>query len=159
MNALHLKTTLLLILGLMVGTVILHELHLTPWPAFLGVIFYFLSGFDNKQIRPILQSGCVGLLSGYIFSFALPALIASFGPSIGYYILIFVSLFIVLGLGPVAHDYFNPMTFAYGLLALLYVDVAGSQSHIWALTHLIGGSFIIGCLYLVNYKLIPKLTS
>jgi len=156
MDLLHLKKTLILVAALMIGTVIMHELHVTPWPAFLAVIFYFLSDFDNSKIKSIFGSGVVGLAFGYMFSFALPALIESFGPSFGYYILISVCLTIVLGMGAIAHDYFNPMTFAYGLLGLLYVDVAASESLTWLLTHVLGGGFIVGSLYVTVYHLIPR---
>lgn len=140
----------------MIGTVFMHELHVVPWPAFLAVIFYFLGEFDNKKILSIMGSGVVGLLFGYAFTFAMPWLLENFGSSIGHYILIGVSLLIVIGMKPIAHDYFNPMTFAYGLLSLLFIDVAASQTVTWVATHLIGGSFIIGCLYIAVYKIIPN---
>ncbi|MDV5171770.1 hypothetical protein [Photobacterium rosenbergii] len=159
MNIQHFKTTFILVSALMIGTVVMHEMHIVPWPAFLAVIFYFLSEFDNKKIPSIMGSGVVGLFFGYGFTFAMPALVESFGPSLGYYIVLGVSLAIVIGMKPIAHSYFNPMTFAYGLLSLLYIDVAAAESFTWLLTHLIGGSFIIGCLYIATYKVLPKLAA
>lgn len=159
MNIQHLKVTLILVSALMIGTVFMHELHIVPWPAFLAVIFYFLSEFDNKQIPSIMGSGVVGLLFGYSFTFAMPAMIDNFGPSLGYYIVLGTALTIVLGMKPIAHNYFNPMTFTYGLLSLLYIDIAAAESLTWLLTHLIGGTFIIGCLYVAVYKVVPKLAT
>ncbi|MGF1684571.1 hypothetical protein [Photobacterium minamisatsumaniensis] len=155
----HLKKTLILIASMMFGTVVLHELHLAPWPAFLAVIFYFIFDFNNAKLKMIFCGSIVGLGFGYVFSFILPMLIASFGPSIGYYILIAVSLLLVLGLGALAHDYFNPITFAYGLLGLLYIDSAQQSSHIWLLTLLLGGGFIIFCVNYAVTKVIPKVLS
>ncbi|MDF2152816.1 hypothetical protein [Vibrio sp. CAU 1672] len=152
----HLKKTLILVTSLMFGTVVMHELHLAPWPAFLAVIFYFIFDFDNSKLKMIFGGSVVGLGFAYAFSFILPALIASFGPSLGYYIVLAVSLVIVLGLGAIAHDYFNPITFAYGLLGLLYVDIARESSIVWLLTLLLGGGFVIFCVNFAVRKVIPK---
>lgn len=152
----HLKNTLALVFALMIGTVIMHELHIAPWPAFLAAIFYFHSEFDNSTIKSIMGSGIVGLMFGYAFTFAMPWLVEHYGSYIGHYILIGVSLLIVIGMKPVAHAYFNPMTFTYGLLSLLFIQDAGSQTTIWLATHIFAGGFIIGCLYLTVYRVIPK---
>ena len=85
-----------------------------------------------------MGSGVVGLMFGYVFTFAMPWLVEGYGPYMGHYILIGVSLLIVIGMKPIAHSYFNPITFAYGLLSLLFIQDAGSQTLIWLGTHLIG---------------------
>ncbi|MGR5222732.1 hypothetical protein ACPV4B_21155 [Vibrio parahaemolyticus] len=150
----HFKNTLILVSAMMVGTIIMHELHIVPWPAFLAVIFYFLFDFDNSKLKMIFSSGVMGLAFGYAFTFLMPAAIQLMGPSLGYYVVLGTALVIVLGLSTVAPTAFNPLTFTYGLLSLLNIQDARAESFTWLITLLILGGFIIMCVHLSRVKLI-----
>ena len=153
----HLTRTLMLVTGLMLSTIIMHEVHISAWPVFLAVIFFFAHGFDTSKIKTIMLGGAVGLILGYGLSIFLPLSIELFGSSVGYYLVIAVTLFIVIIMGPIAHDWFNYVGFCYALLCLLFLSQVQENIGYWMGTHLVFGSLLIGTMYLVVYKLWPRL--
>lgn len=79
------------------------------------------------------------------------------GSSLGYYVVLAAALAIILVFGAVAHDWFNPVSFAYGLLCLLNLPDVPSQFVTWSLTFAIGGTFIVACVSVTVHKIFPKL--
>ncbi|HKK95139.1 MAG TPA: hypothetical protein VJ916_02285 [Anaerovoracaceae bacterium] len=144
----HLIRTISFVTWLVICTVIFHKLQIhATWPAYLVVIFFFNSHFDISNLKSIFGGGAMGLVLGYTFPTILGTLTPVMGPEYAFYALIAITLLIILGLGPVAHYLFNPVTFAYSLLALINIGEVQEQFFVWLTTHFIGGALCIGGIY------------
>jgi uncharacterized membrane protein SirB2 len=152
----HLATTLLLCSWLVICTIIFYKLHVeATWCAYLAVIFFFNSHFDTGSLKTIFGSGAMGLAIGYAMPHILATLTPIFGAETAFYLLVFIVLGIIIGLGPIAHhSLFNPITFAYALLVLLHIGEAATHTLEWIAIHFFGGALcivgIIGVVKLMN---------
>lgn len=146
----HVIRTISFVTWLVICTVIFHKLHVhATWPAYLVVIFFFNSHFDTSQLKTIFGGGTMGLLLGYTFPIIIGAFAPMIGPEYAFYALIGIALLAIIGLGPLAHFLFNPVTFAYSLLVLLNMNVVHEHFFEWLLTHFAGGALCIVGIYAV----------
>lgn len=144
----HLITTTLMVLWLVISTVILTKLHIhDTWPAFLAVIFFFNFHFDTSMLKTIFGGGAMGLLIGYTVPIILSTLTPVFGAEMAFYMLNGIVLFIIIGLAPIARFLFNPVTFAYVLLALLHIQEVPEHTLQWLAIHFLGGALCICGIY------------
>ncbi len=146
----------LLIIVIAIGEIIFHILHLPAWPAFLIMIFFFISHMDKKQIFNMLAGGAFGILMTIAAKFIITLLMAA-GLDHFSAFLIFVLLFVysIVILGEILPIFFNSYAFMSLLFTTTYMKTPNPQDP-FVLTAILligGGIFIIAILGIVKIQI------
>lgn len=81
------------------------------WPAWLILLFFFESGANLKNLINISVGGIVGLLLSGVLPLAVGAIAPVLGLQVSILIVVFIIVFLLIGLGDVAHMFFNNYAF------------------------------------------------
>lgn len=130
-----------------IGSSAAHAINIPPWPAFIVMIFYFMSHMDKKQIPNII----VGSAFGILLIIPLGILIKLFGQSWGIHmvVLFFTILFVfaIIAFGEMLPIILNNYAFAAMLITgvemtyvvkvhpfkLVAVELAGGLFFVYAI--------------------------
>lgn len=144
----HFIQTILFAAWLTLCNIIFTEMHIHhTWPAFFICIFYFAFGLNPARVKEIYAGSISGLVFGFLLIPYLGAVSPVLGGAMALHSFIFLVLFIILMLGPVAHTYVNPISFTYALMCLIHVNEIQESIFEWGVMTVIGGSLIIGGIY------------
>lgn len=139
----------LLIIIIAIGEIIFHLLHLPAWPAFLIMIFFFISHMDKKLILNMLAGGAFGILMTIVANYII-TLLVTFGLDQFSAFLIFVLVFVysIVVLGEILPIFFNSYAFMSLLFTTTYMKTPNPQNAIVLTAILLigGGIFIIAIL-------------
>ena len=146
--------TSLLLLLIVVGEIIFEELHLPIWPAFMAMLFYFMSHMNIKEAPGILIGGFFGIFNLILIKLWIPASAAFLGGPLNaklVYIVFFIGLIVLLM--EVLPWLFNAYAFFYLLVSGLAVAVPEPvpNPYLWIGIELIGGGILIAGVYAARF--------
>lgn len=111
------------------------------WPAFLTLLFFFESGAKTENLKNIFCGAVVGLLLAGALPYAVKALVPALGLEPAILLVVFIIVFLIVGLGDVAHMFFNNYAFIYFTVASIFPKQATLE---WLLVTLLGGLLFTG---------------
>lgn len=111
------------------------------WPAWLILLFFFGSGANLKNLINISVGGIVGLLLAGVLPLAVGAIAPVLGLQVSILIVVFIIVFLLIGLGDVAHMFFNNYAFVYFTIAVIYPKQLTLE---WLGVLILGGLFFVG---------------
>jgi len=127
--------------------IILPQLSLPAWPAFMVMIFFFVVHEDTKQALPILIGGLAGIFCVVLCGWFIETLQSAIGHEAAK--LLFVGLFVysIVLLQHTVPYVFNSYAFMFFLVAALARPAAKVSPYVWMGTELVVGTiFIVGIL-------------
>lgn len=139
------KLGLLIILVIFIGEIILEFTNLCGWPAFMVMVFYFLSHTDRSKIKEIIIGGFAGIMISALLVLYLEALAPSFGAFIPKIIFIGIFVFSIVLFNKYVPWILNDYTFMFFLVSSTVLGLTGELNDvlIWGSTQLIGGTLLI----------------
>lgn len=115
----------------------------TTWPAFLVMITFFLTDLNPKNLINILVGGCAGLLSTPLFYKLLVTLIPSIGQSVAILLLVFLFVFVIIGLKEFFPILFNNYFMLCWTVSLI-IPIQQQATFTWIGVMIIGGLGVVG---------------
>ena len=134
---------LFLIVFIIIGELTLHYFHLPAWPAFMCMIFFFLSHMDTKLIPNIIVGGIFGivcLIADFMFIKAIAPII---GVEPAKLIFIAILVFLIVAFGEMLPIIFNNYAFTFFIFAGLSSKLPDTNMYVLMGVTLIGGSVMI----------------
>jgi hypothetical protein len=137
----------LLVAFIIIFEIILADLALPAWPAFMVMIFFFVAHEDTKQAPAIV----IGGLAGIICVILLEMFIDGLKPFMGHEAakLLFVGLFVysIVLLQDALPYVFNSYAFMFFLVAAIAAKTPNANPYVWmAVECIVGIIFILGIL-------------
>lgn len=111
------------------------------WPAFLTLLFFFESGAKTENLKNIFCGAVVGLLLAGALPYAVKTLVPSLGLEPAILLVVFIIVFLIVGLGDIAHMFFNNYAFVYFTVASIFPKQTTLE---WSLVTLLGGLLFTG---------------
>ena len=137
----------LLVAFIIVFEIILAQLSLPAWPAFMVMIFFFVVHEDIKQAPNILIGGLAGILCVILIGKFMAALEPSIGAEAAK--LLFIGLFVysIVLLKDAIPYVFNSFAFMFFLVSALATKGPNPNPYVWMEVELVVGTiFIAGIL-------------
>lgn len=144
----------LLVAFIIVFEIIMAQLLLPAWPAFMVMIFFFVAHEEIKQAPNILIGGLAGIFCVILLELFVDALKPVMGHEAAK--LLFIGLFVyaIVLLKDAIPYVFNSYAFMFFLVSAIAIKIPKANPYIWMGVELvIGGIFILGILginWLVN---------
>ena len=127
----------------MVGEIVLEHFHLPPWPAFMCMIFFFISHMDIKSVPHILA----GAVFGIVCMILVKLFVAQLAPVIGFVpsklLFIAILVFAIVALGEILPIILNNYAFTFFLCTSLSSKIPDTNLYELMGVTLIGGGFLI----------------
>ena len=143
---------------------VLHTFHLSGWPAFMVMVFFFVEHMDVKKAAPIVVGGAVGILTALGFFL----FVGKFAPSMGQFpailLYICVAVYAIVAFGEMLPLVFNNYAFMFLTVSIgvAAANLEAANFFQWAGIELVGGlvaiAGIIGILRLTSALFAPKET-
>ncbi len=124
---------------------VLHQLHLPTWPAFLVMIFFFETHMDRSRAPHLILGGLVGILCYVLTVEFVAALAPVLGEATARLVFICLVVYAIVAFGEMLPMVFNNYAFMFFLVSGLAAQVAGvdPEPWLWIGVELIGGALVI----------------
>jgi hypothetical protein len=135
---------LYLLVLIAIAEIVMGQLKLPAWPAFLAMIFFFVEHMDVKKVRHIVVGGAFGI--GLILT-ATPiigALAPMMGVELARLAFILGLVFAIILFGEALPMLFNNYAFMSLTVTGIAVQLPNPNPIVWMLIALIGGAALIG---------------
>ncbi|WP_317931079.1 hypothetical protein [Halioxenophilus sp. WMMB6] len=129
---------------------ILHRWHLSGWPVFMVMIFFFEMHMDKKRAHHIIIGGLVGIAC-YLGTVKFVELTAPWlGIETARIAFICLAVYAIVAFGEMLPAVFNNYAFMYFLITGLAASTGPAQPLLWAGQIIIGGGLVIGSILLIG---------
>ena len=141
---------------------VLHTFHLSGWPAFMVMVFFFVEHMDVKKASHIVVGGAVGILTALGFFLFIGKFAAAMGQFPAILLYICVAVYAIVAFGEMLPLVFNNYAFMFLTVS---IGVAAANLEVarflqWVGIELVGGLVailgIIGILKLMAAVFAPK---
>lgn len=153
----HLTLGIIIATMVCIGVIVIGALGVNAtWPAFFIMISFFITGADVKNLPSIFIGSITGLIISFLLLVVSTPVMAACGATLGLLILVWLAVFIIVFGGEFLPQAFNNFAFIYFTITLIFAAEAAkmtpaaivSEYVTWALTAVLGGAFILGCIIL-----------
>jgi hypothetical protein len=118
-------------------------LKVPGWPAFMALIFVFLTHLDLKQVPHILCGALAGIVLVLIAPVVIGALARLLGPQWGQLAYVLLAVYAIVALGPTLPLIFNNYAFMYLTVGAVALETHEADPYVWAAVALLGGLLLI----------------
>ncbi len=123
---------------------VLHQFHLSGWPVFLVMIFFFEMHMDKSRAHHIIIGGLVGI-AAYLGTVQFVGLTGdALGATNATILFICMVVYCIVAFGEILPQVFNNYAFMYYLVAGTAATAGNPTPLIWAGQVVIGGAVVIG---------------
>lgn len=139
---------LFLLVVVVVMELAFHQFHLSGWPAFMVMVFFFVEHMDIKKASHILVGGAVGILATMGFFIFLQKMVPVMGQMPAILVYICVAIYLIVAFGEVVPMVFNNYAFMYLTVAIgvAAANMENAKFIQWLGIELVGGAFSIACI-------------
>lgn len=141
---------------------VLHKFHLSGWPAFMVMVFFFVEHMDVKKAPQLLVGGAIGILTALGFFLFVGKFAATLGQLPAILLYICVAVYAIVAFGEMVPVVFNNYAFMFLTvsIAVAAANLEAAKFLQWLGIELVGGSAaivgIIGILKLMSALFVPK---
>lgn len=120
---------------------VLHQFHLSGWPAFMVMVFFFVEHMDVKKAPQILVGGAIGILTALGFFL----FVGKFAPEVGQLpailLYICVAVYAIVAFGEMVPVVFNNYAFMFLTVSIgvAAANLGAAKFLQWVGIELIGG--------------------
>lgn len=141
---------------------VLHKFHLSGWPAFMVMVFFFVEHMEVKKAPQIVVGGAIGILTALGFFLFVGEFAAAMGQLPAILLYICVAVYAIVAFGEIVPVVFNNYAFMFLTVSIgvAAADLEAAKFLQWVGIELVGGLVaivgIIGILRLMSAVFAPK---
>jgi len=141
---------------------VLHKFHLSGWPAFMVMVFFFVEHMDVKKAAQIVVGGAVGILTALGFFLFVGKLAPVMGQFPAILLYICVAVYAIVAFGEMVPMVFNNYAFMFLTVSIgvAAANLEAAKFLQWTGIELVGGlvaiAGVIGILKLMAAVFAPK---
>lgn len=141
---------------------VLHTFHLSGWPAFMVMVFFFVEHMDVKKAPQIIVGGAIGILTALGFFLFVGKFAAAMGQLPAILLYVCVAVYAIVAFGEMVTVVFNNYAFMFLTVSIgvAAANLEAAEFLQWVGIELVGGMAaivgIIGILKLMAAFFAPK---
>jgi len=146
LNPQRLVFGLFLLVLIVAMELVLHSIHLSGWPAFMVMVFFFVEHMDVKKAPQILVGGAIGILCALGFFVFLGKFAPVMGQLPAILVYICVAVYAIVAFGEILPLVFNNYAFMFLTVSIgvAAANLEAARFLQWTAVELVGGAVAIG---------------